>query len=127
MQWAVRKSRDEKPSPIHERGAVLVVVVVVTVVLTLLGLGILSLGAMESAAALDALRARQAAWGAEAGLRAVKHWFDAPAGSAGEWMVPAPSEVDRSQRRLDPDGTGSYRTVVLASRALERPVPAGAR
>lgn len=92
-----------------DRGsAVLLIAVVVTVALSALGLGVLGVGLLESEAARHGLAARQAACAAEAGLEVVKHWFDAPPGSAGEWTVPSPDEADRSLRRVDPEGDGAF-------------------
>lgn len=91
-----------------DRGSVLIVVVVATAALAMLGIGVLSIGALETSASRSGLDARRAALAAEAGLALVKKWFDAPVGSAGAWLVPLPSEVDRSLRRVDPDGDGTF-------------------
>ena len=90
-----------------ENASALLAVVVTIVVLAALGLGVLTLGALEAETARAGLASRQAAFAAESGLRAVRSWFDAPAGSAGAWIVPAASDVDRSWRRVDPEGDGT--------------------
>jgi hypothetical protein len=91
----------------RERGAALAVVALTAFVLAALGIGLLVLGAVDSDGARDSLRTRQAELAAESGLALVKHWFDAPAGSAGSWLVPTAGDVDRSRRRVDPDGDGT--------------------
>lgn len=92
---------------LSERASALLAVVVTIVVLTALGLGVATLGALETETAREGLASRQAAFAAEAALRAVKSWFDAPAETAGAWMVPAAGDVDRSRRRVDPEGDGT--------------------
>jgi len=99
----------------EERASALLAVVVTVVILTALGLGVATLGALETDTARAGLASRQAAWAAETGLRAVKTWFDAPAGSAGAWMIPAAADVDRTRRRVDPEGDGT--AVLYASAA----------
>lgn len=86
----------------------MLIAVVVTVALSALGLGVLAVGLLEAQSARSGLAFRQAGCAAEAGLEAVKHWFDAPAASAGAWMVPLTSDVDLSLRRVDPEGDGTF-------------------
>jgi len=90
-----------------ERASALLAVVVTIVVLAALGLGVAVLGALETETSRSGLASRQASFAAEAGLRAVKSWFDAPAGSAGAWRVPSAGDVDRARRRVDPEGDGT--------------------
>ena len=101
------RHREGAALPQHERGAAMAVVALTTFVLAALGIGLLVLGAVDSDSARNSLWARQAELAAESGLSLVKHWFDAPSGSAGAWMAPTVGDVDRGGRRVDPDGDGS--------------------
>src|SRR5262249_911054 len=104
----------------REKASALLAVVVTIVVLAALGLGVATLGALETETARAGLASRQAAFAAEAGLRAVKGWFDAPAASAGAWMVPAAADVDRSRRRVDPEGDGTTAADAVAPPPWDR-------
>lgn len=107
-------SRDGELSPRERhvdgdepKGAALIVAIVLIALLTALGLGALALGRLETGSASGGIGAQQASAAADGVLRVVKRWFDAPAGSPNAWMVPAADQVDRSLRRVDPDGDGT--------------------
>ncbi|HXV77436.1 MAG TPA: PilX N-terminal domain-containing pilus assembly protein [Candidatus Polarisedimenticolaceae bacterium] len=78
-----------------ERGSALVLALLVTVILALLGISFLLLAETENRIAQNEKRAAQALYVAEAGLIAVKHWFDATGSAIG---FPESSVVDRTLR-----------------------------
>ena len=79
------------------RGSALVVAMLVTAILALLGISFLVLAETERRIAENEQRAAQALYVAEAGLRAVKRWFDDPGDALG---FPPAAIVDRSLRRI---------------------------
>ena len=80
-----------------EEGSALVIAMLISVILALLGISFLMVAETESKLAQNEKRAAQTLYVAEAGLRTVKRWFDLTDGSL---RFPAPSVVDRTQRRI---------------------------
>src|SRR5262245_39616453 len=72
----------------REDGSALVAALLTMVLMTLLGLAFVVAGETESRIAVNKRDAEQALFVAEGGVRAVRHWFDDPAGSP---SLPVPS------------------------------------
>ena len=88
---------DPRHSRDTERGSALVIAVLVTVILALLGISFLLMAETENRIAQNEKRAAQALYVAEAGARAVNHWFDGPQGAL---QFPPAAAVDRTQRLI---------------------------
>ena len=83
-----------------QRGSALVLALLIVFILTLLGTSFLLMAQTESRIARNEKRAAQARYLAEAGVHAVKGWFDRPGSALG---FPTPSQIDRADRQiLDP-------------------------
>lgn len=80
-----------------ERGSALVISMLVTVILALLGISFLLVGETENRIARNEKISAQALYAAEAGVRLVQGWFDAP-GSAVHF--PTLVQVIRTERRI---------------------------
>ena len=81
----------------RENGSALVIAMLVSVILALLGISFLMIAETESKLAQNEKRAAQTLYVAEAGLRAVKRWFDLTDTSL---RFPPSSVVDRTLRRV---------------------------
>jgi len=77
------------------------------VIMTLLGLAFVLAGQTESRIAINQRNGQEALHIAESGVRLVKKWFDAPAGTSA-YLVPTTSQMDRTQRWIDDNNDGTY-------------------
>ena len=91
----------------RDGGALLLVVVAVLALLTLLGLAFALIAQDENSIAVNYIRGNQALYVAEGTARCVRGWFEEP-DPAFNPLVPAPSQVNRSLREVDPDGNGVF-------------------
>ena len=106
----------------RERGSALVIALLVVVILALLGLSFMLAGETESKIARNQRDVAQAGFVAEGGVRMVKKWFDAPAGSPRAHLVPNTGQMDRSLRWVDDDGDGTFVPYASAANAAYRVV-----
>lgn len=95
-----------QPSPRNERGSALVIAVLVTAILTVLGLSFLLMADTENRIAETEKLSAQALYFAEAGARQVKRWFDHPRSLTFNLTWPPLAAIDRTKRKIDPDGPG---------------------
>lgn len=85
----------------RQRGSALVLALLVVFILTLLGTSFLLMAQTESLIARNEKHAAQARYVAEAGVLAVKGWFDRPGTAVG---FPSTAQIDFTQRTiLDPN------------------------
>jgi len=87
-------------------GAALVLAVVFSSLLLVLGLLFVLAAEDEGRMARNQVRGTQALYAAEAAARCVRDWLERPDPASG-FLVPSVSQVNRSLRRVDPEGDGS--------------------
>ena len=97
----------------RERGSALIIATLVMVILTLLGISYLTLAETETMIAMNMTYQEQALYAAESGARIVVAWFNNPDTATG-YLVPAPNQVDRSQRWIDHDDDPTTATITNA-------------
>ncbi|RMF75975.1 MAG: hypothetical protein D6738_02485 [Acidobacteria bacterium] len=89
-----------------ESGSALVAVVVVSLLVGAVAAATWQFTVLRLAAARARVASTQAAWLARGAVRAAAAWFEAP--ERGALVAPPPlADLDRSLRRLDPDGDGA--------------------